>query len=128
MLASNLSFSVNTHFCGGEAVKTAISFGNGDLDCGMESFIKDECFQQGGSEISKISSKPCCEDQHESIMLDVDLNSSKSSLNNTNLVFLVLFFASITTFSQRQNIDPKFIYSPPLPVTELTVLLQRFTI
>lgn len=128
MLASNLSFSINTHYCGGEAVKMEISLGNGDLDCGMESPLESECFQERSSEFLNISPKPCCEDQHESISMDVDLNSSKSSLTSTNLFYIVLFFVSKTNFSDRQNNDLKFLYTPPLPVPELTVLLQRFNI
>lgn len=128
MLAPNLSFSINTHYCGGEAVKTEISLLNEDLDCGMESLDKGECLQEDSSEFLKISPKPCCEDQHESIMMDVDLNSSKSDITYPNLVFTVLFFVSEITFSERQNIDLKILYTPPLPVPELTVLLQRFII
>ncbi len=128
MLAPNFGFSIKTHYCGGEAVKKKISLANEDLDCGMESLTEGECFHEINSEFSNISPKPCCEDQHESLRMDVDLNSSISSHTSTNLVYAVLLFVSKTNFSDRQDIDLKFLYTPPLPLPELTVLLQRFII
>ena len=35
MLTTNMSITFATHYCGGKAVKSSISFGHDELSCGM---------------------------------------------------------------------------------------------
>ncbi|QNR24217.1 HYC_CC_PP family protein [Croceimicrobium hydrocarbonivorans] len=67
-LVSNVSLSLNTHYCGGIEMETAFNFGPETPHCGMAQMLKD-CEQEPQNK-QGYNSKPCCENQHQSLQLD----------------------------------------------------------
>ena len=124
MLFSNIGFSINTHFCGGKAVKTSFTLGLHNPDCGMDM----ECEKVPSKEY-QFAQKPCCENQHQVIQLDENLKI-KSSTINTNPVFFVAFVHTFVRplFFADQKLVHYTDYSPPLPDKDVQVLFQTFLI
>lgn len=86
MLVSNVGFTMNTHFCGGEAVETSFSIGLHNPDCGMPDMDRD-CETIPYTE-EQIKSKPCCENQHQLLHLDENADVQATSVE-FNPVFLL---------------------------------------
>lgn len=127
MLTFNLGFSLNTHFCGGEPVKTSFTLGLHNPDCGMAKMEK-KCGDMPAN-ADQLSEKPCCENQHQMLQLDEDLKiqSSKTSINPVFVIAFVQVFAQQFSFVD-QTFVPFIDYSPPLPDKNIQVLFQTFLI
>ena len=67
-LLSQLSLSIGTHFCGGEAVETKILFGETHLGCDMpdieESRDSSEKDNKNGISFDK---PPCCKNEYQTV-------------------------------------------------------------
>jgi hypothetical protein len=127
MLVSNVGFAMNTHFCGGKAVKSSFTLGLHNPDCGMLNMDKP-CEALSISE-TQVKSKPCCENQHQLLHLDDngDLPSTNISLNPTFLkAFVQAFLQPITLVEQTSTRSTDFLH--PLPDKDLKVLFQSFLI
>lgn len=126
-MVSNIGFAMNTHFCGGEAVKTTFSLGLGNPDCGMEDVYKD-C-ENLPSEQEQVSPKPCCENQHQVLQTD-DIAKTQQISYGVNPV---LFSALVRTFTPPAIFSDKgqktyAEYSPPFPERDVQVFFQTFLI
>lgn len=128
MLASNMGFSMNIHFCGGRAVKTSFTLGLHNLDCGM-AMMEEGCDAEPTSNDTQVKAKPCCENQHRILQLDENADI-KSATVNTNTVFLVAFFQAFiqALVFADQKLVHNSDYSPPLPDKDIQVLFQTFLI
>jgi hypothetical protein len=118
---------MNTHFCGGKAVKTTFSLGLGNPNCGMEDMSKD-C-ENLPSEQEQVSTKPCCENHHQVLQTD-DTAKTQQISHGVNPVFFAALVRTIilpAIFSDKgQNTYAE--YSPPLPERDVQVLFQTFLI
>ena len=92
-----MGWAVNTHFCGGHAVKTRLSIGFKHLGCGMEN-VKVSC-ESGLMQNAQFSETPCCEDQYQ--QLEVDDNRSAAGVSFQPMDFASTPFksGSFCTFS-----------------------------
>ncbi|GAB3338570.1 hypothetical protein GCM10027429_23910 [Marivirga atlantica] len=127
MLVSNVGFSMNTHFCGGEAVETSFSIGLHNPDCGMADMDGD-CKKEPSSE-EQVNPKPCCENQHEVLQLDENANLQAFSVD-VNPVFFVAFihtYIQPVLFTDQAFVHNTY-YSPPIPDKDIQVLFQTFLI
>jgi hypothetical protein len=127
MLVSNLGFAMNTHYCGGEAVKTSFTIGLHNPNCGMPD-MDEKCQVLPLSE-AQLKPKPCCENQHQLVHLDdiVDFPSSNISFNPTfTHAFVKAFLQPISTVEQTFIRRTDFLHA--LPDKELEVLFQSFLI
>lgn len=127
MLVSNIGFAMNTHFCGGEAVKTSFSIGLHNPDCGMADMDRD-CETIPSTE-EQIKSKPCCENQHQLLQLDENADVQATSVE-VNPVFFVTFvhsFVQPILFADQSLVHNTY-YSPPIPDKDIQVLFQTFLI
>lgn len=127
MLVSNVGFTMNTHFCGGEAVETSFSIGLHNPDCGMPDMDRD-CETIPYTE-EQIKSKPCCENQHQLLHLDENADVQATSVE-FNPVFFVAFihsFVQPVLFADQSLVDNTY-HSPPIPDKDIQVLFQTFLI
>lgn len=127
LLVAHVGFSMNTHFCGGEAVETSFSIGLHNPDCGMDNM--DEACEANLPIEEQITPQPCCQNQHQ--LMQLDENADIQTLTNTtNFVFLAAFIAIFVqpvlltdqTFTQNTN------YRASLPDKDIQVLFQTFLI
>jgi len=127
MLTSNVGFAINTHFCGGEAVKSSVSIGIHDLDCGMVN-MDQEC-QTNLPEETQIVPKPCCEDTHQVIQLDekAEVQSTSLDLNKTFFTAFIFTFVQPIIFPNQAENYFSFYPTPPLK-RDIQVLFQSFLI
>ncbi len=127
LLVANVGFSMNTHFCGGEAVETSFSIGLHNPDCGMDNM--DEACEANLPIEEQIMPQPCCENQHQ--LMQLDENAAIQSLTvSTNFVFLVAFihaFVQPILFAD-QSFTQNAFYDTPLPDKDIQVLFQTFLI
>ena len=129
LLTSQIGFAVNTHFCGGQAVKSSLSIGLHNPNC-EKADKKQECKFHANSDHSESDStkaKSCCENTHEIFQID-DLPSTQSEVLSVKPGFLM---ASIHTFVHppifsnfNEVINPHF--PPPQPDIDIQVLFQSF--
>lgn len=114
---------MDTHFCGGHAIKSVLSFGAHDYDCGMENTVP-ACETQ-----NTVKKMDCCDDEHQLIQLDDNLTSSTQNLD-VNPLFLVafvqIFIQNTLQTQEKAELIPDF--SPPLPKESRQVLYQSFLI
>ncbi len=127
MLVSNVGFTMNTHFCGGEAVETSFSIGLHNPDCGMPDMDR-EC-ESIPSKEKQIKQKPCCENQHQLLQLDENADVQITSIE-VHPVFLVAFIHSFVQpiLFANQSLVHNSYYSPPIPDKDIQVLFQIFLI
>jgi hypothetical protein len=125
LIASNVGLSVNTHFCGGEAVERSLSIGIDRLSCGMPEAIKET----STSSNSLLQAKSCCEDAHQLVELDEDAETTTLS-SLINVPFLVAFTTNfIAPIHFTAATTPKYAHHyPPIPKPDLQVLFQSFLI
>jgi hypothetical protein len=128
MFVSNVGFSINTHFCGGIAVKSSLSVGLHNPDCGM-SKMDGACESTLPLDEEIVKSKPCCENQHQLIQLDenAELKSLSFGLNPVFFVAFVQFFVHSILFP-FQNLIQNAYYPPPIPDKDIQILFQTFLI
>ena len=124
ILSSNLSIALSTHFCCGKAVKSELSIGNYDIDCGMTDMESCEVVDWDFNEIKAV---PCCENQHTFFKI----SDRYHGLGALEFIFMPLAFVKVYSqhlFSVTQ-IFPKALfkaYKPPLPKQATSVLFQVF--
>lgn len=127
LLFSNLGFSMNTHFCGGEPIEKSVSLGTEMLSCGMES--EDSSCGNSGSLQNSFNAVPCCKDINVFLQVDDELRLkwSNSSFQNLNLVAVLPSYNFIAI--SKAKIEFAFIkYTPPLIKKNIQVLFQSFLI
>lgn len=127
LLITSIGFALNTHFCGGEAVKTSFSIGLNDLDCGMEKMVED-CAAPT-HESTNLNKQSCCDNQHQVLQLDENETILSSSVN-VNPIFFVTFIHSFVKplfFSEQRLVD-SVDYLSPSPYKDIQILYQTFLI
>ncbi|UZR98916.1 HYC_CC_PP family protein [Chondrinema litorale] len=126
-LISNVGLSIDTHLCGGKAVKNSVSIGLHDLDCGMSGMDKDCELQYSSGK--RLKSKTCCENQHQ--VLDMDDNVEiATAYQIINPIFLIAFVHTFVQplFLKVAALIHNSYYSPPLRKRDIQVLFQTFLI
>ena len=126
MLISNVGLTMNTHFCGGHAMKSTVSVGATALDCGMASM--DQIVIDPGT-LAELTPEPCCENEHQALQIHEKATTQKASveLSVTFLVAVVHGFVSPIINAQRDEHEHP-LYSPPPLSRDLAVLFQSFLI
>ena len=127
MLTSNVSLTLAAHYCGGEVVKTTISLGQDDLDCGMANMDRP-C--TGPYTSSNLERKRCCENQYTQLSIDIDHTTSSIVLKTPDTRFvpqLVITFVNFYTINVETDVE-YLNYSPPLYDLDIPVLIQSFLI
>lgn len=116
-----------THYCQGQAVSNKLVFGHESLDCGMQK--TDEVCEINLSETEHLKSKPCCENQYQSLQLDENakLQTIENAVNPSFLVALTFSFVNYLVFNDQAFVQYAD-YSPPVSKEDIQVLFQTFLI
>ncbi len=120
VLLNSFGFTVSTHFCGGEKVKSAIGLTKIDLSCGMKK-EKENCPQQDELHSS------CCVNVFDYHNLDETVKKDVVELKK------ITFFTPIlpiikAAFTTQQVCNVNHLFSPPLLVKDYTISLCSYLI
>ncbi|MFD1315712.1 HYC_CC_PP family protein [Namhaeicola litoreus] len=127
MLSSQLGIAMNTHFCGDIAVKSALTFGEKHLDCGMANM--DSACELKDIDHDNITSQTCCKNLHQLLNSDENFKNQVSEAQFSTSFFVAFVHTFINGFSVNQEEKIKFYYEPPPPVAiDIQVLYQTFLI
>jgi len=126
ILGSNLSIALSTHFCGGKAVKSELSLGSYDLDCGMVGMESCESDERSFNEVLPL---PCCENLHSFFQINERYEASSKIEFGLLPISTFNFFTPVLTGFEFTSSKGFFkTYKPPLPKQGILVLHQVFRI
>lgn len=122
VLFSTMSFTFSEHYCGHKLVDIGL-FSKAEA-CGME------MQKPVSSENCELSKSDCCKDEVTQFTGQNELNTSFSSLNFEQQIFVASFVYTYVNLYDglALNIVPFKYYTPPLLVTNIHVLDQVFLI
>lgn len=126
MLASSSGVAMATHYCGGQAVKSAFMLGHSSLDCGMKN-MDTPCEKDADAE-PQVRREKCCENHYLSIDTDDIIINSYQVLKSLDLTFVVALtytYLGLNPFETDNN-TPYLNYSPPLLEQDIRILHQSF--
>ena len=127
LLMSNMGFTLATHLCGGEAVKSGLRLGGGDWDCGMKYEVTR--LHDTGHRCTRLTEEPCCKNLHQTIQSDNTLSNDLLAPQFhvpavESVVFSLPYFEHFTVIEAAPfRIDP-----PPLPARDVQLFFQVFLI
>lgn len=129
LVSSQMSFTIGTHYCGGEAVETKLILGETNLSCEM-SEMNSYCELHQSYENNKLILKniPCCDNEYKTTQ------PTDKYLKETNIQVLDFNFAIAFIHTQLMlNVLPKPIqnfYSKNIspPEKDIQILFQTFLI
>ncbi len=127
ILAMNASLTFNTHLCGGLAVKSTLTFGLEDLDCGMAESMDIELADRGANEMAPA---PCCENLHSFFKTNEKYQGAGGHQILTIPAAVVLpisVLLSTIYHHSADHLDFQFL-DPPNLKQRITVLYQVFRI
>ncbi len=128
LLASHISLTIGTHYCGGEAVESMLMFGENHLGCGM-SDMEESCEHSGktnGNDVS-FSNTPCCENEYFNVDSTDDFVKDTAPLHFSTNHVAVIISAILNTEIISKSTHKLFTgYNPLPPGKNLQVLLQTF--
>jgi hypothetical protein len=122
VLLSTMSFTVSEHYCGYTLVDTAL-FSKAE-SCGME------LQKPASTKDCDLKKSDCCKDEIKQFEGQNELNTTFSTLNFEQQVFVASFTYSYLNLFEglKENSIPFKSYTPPLLVTDILVLDQAFLI
>lgn len=122
VLLSTMSFTVSEHYCGHKLVDIGL-FSKAEA-CGME------MQKPASSENCELSKSDCCKDEVTQFTGQNELNTSFSSLNIDQQIFISSFaYTYVNLFEGLAAISVPYKYhTPPLVDKEITILYQVFLI
>ncbi len=122
-LATSVGFGVNTHFCQGKAIKSAVQLTQHELSCGMN-MQKTPC----DSKTTSLNKKSCCENHYSKVQVEDNFNATDIPIE-LNAVVVTAFIHSYLLPEFTVNAQSEFLaYSPPLVYQDIPVLYQSFLI
>ncbi|MFT6879590.1 MAG: hypothetical protein ACJARG_000516 [Arcticibacterium sp.] len=128
ILFSNMGFTIATHYCGGHAVKSEVSFGVHHLDCGMPTMDGQETLVSNDGQ--QFFTEDCCDNlvYQLDIQDDYQSNVERVTLNpDFSIVFVYAFFSNYFPFLERHKRYTNYT-PPPLIKQDVQILFQSFLI
>lgn len=129
MLTTNVGISLATHYCGGKAVKSSVSFTQNYLECGMT--VQDEQACEKIPETDSIKQEKCCKNTFSTFSIEDDFNNSTpASLTFDDIKLEATFVFSFVQnyFFIQEEAKVFSASSPPLIKQDKTILYQVFLI
>lgn len=123
VLIMTSGFTVSSHICGEEKVKTVFGISHTDVSCGMEEEADNVCDR------NDMITSNCCQDELQQIKLDENYTQQFTEVNFNNGFVAVLFTVVFDLFSSEASQEFFYSdYSPPPLVRDIPVLIQSFLI
>jgi hypothetical protein len=125
MLFSNMGFSIASHYCQGNLVKTGLVHGGNNFGCCMAKKAVQSPENCDSLNIQK--KKNCCQNTYQQLDIEDDFNTQSLQIE-LNKQFVLAFFPIFfhLTQSEEKEIDTCTAYSPPLIERNTQVLFQTF--
>ena len=129
-LASHLSMTIGTHFCGGEAVETRIILGEAHLGCGM--IDSDQpCDDSENPNLTGegFDETPCCENKYQTVQSTNEFLETTVSAT-FNVEFAVAIIYTTLTFDLYPKSSHLYIteYRPTIIEKDIQALFQTYLI
>ncbi len=127
ILTTSVGTTFATHYCGGKAVKSSISFGQDALSCGM---TNEDLYCENNSQTPTVQSKNCCENHYLQLKVKGDYSTPAIVKSHIDFNFVVDFVGtSFNFYSFNTSTELAYLnYSPPLLNLDIPVLIQSFLI
>ena len=118
ILSSSVGWTMNRHVCEGKVVKSSISIGLAEIDCGMKKEETD-CNSDLPTK-DQLNSNPCCQNLHEVFQLEenIDIQNSEKPVNSVFVFAFIHSFISKAVPVQRS----------PFPLFEHHVFKENVTL
>ena len=130
LLASHMSFTIGTHFCGGEAIESKIMLGETHLGCGMMD-TEESCTDSENSSLAgeNLDNTPCCENQYQTVkstneFLEIVAYATFNADLATAIIYTTL---NLDLFPESTNKHFTEYNSPPIE-KDIQVLFQTYLI
>jgi len=129
MLFSNMGFTLASHYCRGQLVKTELVHGTANKGCclaKMEQAAPKDC--KSPSMQQPVDKKGCCQNTYQNLDIDDDFSAKQVLAKaNTQLisVFIYVYF-QLNRFQAETDNNTFSYYSPPLLEQDAQVLYQTF--
>jgi len=126
ILLTSTGFTVSTHSCMGEVVKTSVSFVDTDVSCGMKNDVsinQIECDTE-----NKLKSN-CCHNEFHIVQME-DESTLKSSLKTFDYRFAAAFITLYINQFQLESTRTDIFQdrSPPPLIRDISLAVQSFLI
>lgn len=110
----------------GSETMAAFGIATKDLNCGMETNVKEPSSKSG----KRLDPIECCQNQFELVQNDIQQNFKSFSNNSVQLVFIAAFTHSfIFSLAREDSFDhPPACLAPPSIEKDITILFQSFLI
>lgn len=127
LLVSQVSFTIGTHFCGGEAVETKVLFSDMHLGCDMMEMEKACEIPENHSNETSLDKAPCCENKYQTILETNEFVNETAPLVNYP-DFAMAFVYTTSKFDLFSKSISRFYtaYRSPSVEKDIQVLFQSF--
>jgi hypothetical protein len=129
MLTTNVGITFATHYCGGKAVKSSVSFTHDELGCGMA--VQDEQACEKIPKTDVIKQEKCCKNTFSTFSIEDDFNNSTPvSLTFDDIKLVATFVVSFVHnyFFIHEEAKVFSASTPPLIKQDIAILYQVFLI
>ncbi|MFO7880022.1 MAG: hypothetical protein R6V52_08300 [Bacteroidales bacterium] len=127
LLAGHMSFTIGTHFCGGETVESKVLFNETHLGCDMMEMEKACEIPENHNNKTGIDKAPCCENEYHTFLSTNEfVNDAAPSVNYPD--FAMAFVYTTSTLDLNTKASPRFYaaYRSPPVEKDIQVLFQSF--
>lgn len=125
-----MSFTIGTHFCGGEAIESKIMMGKTHLGCGMTD-TEDSCSDSENPNLTgeSFDKTPCCENKYQTVQSPHEfLEIAAYPTFNVDLAIAIVYSKlNLDLFPESTHKHFKE-YSSPLIEKDIQELFQAYLI
>ena len=121
VLFGSFGFTISTHFCGGEMVKSAVGFSKKDVSCGMK-MSKAKCPNKNHLQ------KTCCQNIYDFYHLEDEFQKDAFTFSVPEYHLEFPIVAKLRTYPVRIFQNAYIIHPPPKLLQNKVVLHQSFLI
>jgi hypothetical protein len=129
LLASQMSFVIGMHFCGGEAIETKIMLGETHLGCGMMN-MEEPCNDSDNSNNkNSFDETPCCTNEYQTVKSTNEFVKAAAQIA-FDVDFAVAFIYTTLNLDLFPKSTHQFYteYISPPHEKDIQVLFQTFLI
>ena len=126
LLLSNVGITLASHYCGGEAVESAVLIGGGKLDCGMD--INASACENPQSHQATLHATPCCANHFTVVKVDNLTKTPEVAVPAVPVVFFQFAFREIfkSALLNRSETQLRAPDIPRIPIPDFGIFFQVF--
>jgi hypothetical protein len=128
LLASYISLTIGTHYCGGEVVESKLIYGGTHLSCSMPDMV-ESCDHSEKPDYNDVrfDKAPCCENEYQTVQVTDEFVQDTAPLS-FNIYFVAkLIYTSLSPDLFSKPVRPIYTeYFPPPSDKNIQALFQTF--